>query len=1110
MPCIPNDDRESVINSAGGGDPIGAHTDQVSAHRDTITKVGDNITREGRDNEQATASINSIINDSASVGEDIPLSQHDNSNIRSASNIILDIAAADGELRQMEAWDAATALASNSVLSKSNFVHNLVSSTNAALVNSTSAIRHFLLHFAGQEGPQATNNQMVAHFDAIPANAAGYTAYYIKKYADPLIGIAKEIAKRHGTNEMEVLQDIGNYARAEHTPEANAYQLKRWAAEIEAERAKGDKANPSRIARLEKEIADLENNIDNPDPTDGEGGRLCATGTGYTNAEAENVQADLLSKYNMTADEMESYTQAIRNMYNEIQEQRAREGFLTQSDAELLPDEFQKFVPTRTESQMSNAALNDATIFNPGSLHARDGVRNAPVDDAFTAVMKFLRYASTEHSIDPFAKDLYALYLNHRENGIDSGLKIHNYRSLLAQKRNGVVSADRILNSETGGGIITRVPTVDAKTGETRLEPWLVTFDQGWTDTTLNTGLNGIQLNKAFNFHERSVAALSLPTTLTSFKAQTVTRFNPAFPVVNSIGDSFERLNGMAAQSYTLEDGRTISGWKLLPSYVAHFPTAMSTLFGVMRGTLDRNSPNGRLWDEYVRGGLLQEYTPGRDTNQSELSRALVPPGSTAYKELTTNPHLRALKGALDTASAGTLRKIVKLFDAWNSYFNNIASFNQYLTLRNHHVTMESARDNTLSMMNLRQAGSWTPVMRAFYPFVKPTMQGAAAMMRSVGLAPNAKGEFRPNARGIAMMLANAMAFSLISPLARESLGEDADGNNRYDSIPLGQLARFTPLALDRNTGEYFKLRHGFGFMQPMAVAVIGWDRLQRGLISPEDYGAELSASLARNVSPTDFPSFSMTQDPFKWFASVFTPDIIKPVTSVALNIGANGSTLTYGNAHDATPLALQGRKSTESWYHQKALDILKLTGMNIAPEQLKGFMESMFTGVTRIIPSMLTRDSMRAAGVDKTNAEILGPWAGSFLGLSIMHGTAANLNVRRGYDELNKLTREIQRLGVKTTSSTAYKSNDSAGRENWLRRQLEEAGMDSQRIDQYFILSRAARDVATLSRRLNNNVVSGNWFDEDNLDSLRAYFKDFGERRDVIFSEAIRKAGLR
>ena len=52
-------------------------------------------------------------------------------------------------------------------------------------------------------------------------------------------------------------------------------------------------------------------------------------------------------------------------------------------------------------------------------------------------------------------------------------------------------------------------------------------------------------------------------------------------------------------------------------------------------------------------------------------------------------------------------------------------------------------------MMNLYQRGTATPALQCLYPFIIPTMQGAANIMRTMGFVPDQRGVYRATRKGM-------------------------------------------------------------------------------------------------------------------------------------------------------------------------------------------------------------------------------------------------------------------------------------------------------------------------------------------------------------------------
>lgn len=1004
---------------------------------------------------------------------------------------------------EQAAWNAV----SGTTVGQSNTFLNAMMGMANKFVNARAKRDQWGLIFAGEEGLTAQNNRMVELSNLAESRIEGMLQTFTG-WMNEVQQLVKPYARRAGLSTQEAMQRVGDYANMEHAAERNAMLERRWRMQADEQEAAGNMAEANKLRRQADTLAMYKDTID---PVDAGGSRIMSGG--ITDAEARMYQQKILDMMNMTHEEMAPLTQGLRDVYSRIQQERIDNGMVAPDVLASFP-EFQNFVPYRTVVDNGSGLAADPTIYNPGHFHAIEGT-NANVQDAFTTINTFARRAALELGYQDLGRYMVALRDKHRADGIDSGLRVYDYGTVLNRRTSSdpVLSAwaNRVLNSNESGGIVVDVSRV-ADDGSVKWERKLVTFDPQWKDTTHGTNLTGMELANTFSSVSKKATGLgSIMTGATSWYGQMFTRFNPAFAPINMQRDNFERLFNLAGRAYERSDGSIVQGYRLMGSYIANIGQTMNTLAQALRGSLDRNTEMGRYWDEYVRNGLHQQYTRGMNEKRTTLADAIsdVEKRQGAYAPrlqdvIARDPKLKGFRQKLANINEDfMLGKALKALDGYNDFFNNVASFNHYVTLRRAGVETSKAAHGALTEMNLYQTGTLVPMLRAVFPFVKPTMQGAAAAARSLGLAPNAKGQFRSNKNGVIAFMGTLAAMSLLGDATRTLMGEDENGVSYFDMIPMAQLQRMLPISM--GGGDYVKFNYGFGYAPIAATLAIGYDRVKRGIMTPEDFNVEVASVVARNMSPADFPQFAATQDPFKWIGQFITPSVFKPVVEVMQNTNVFGGDI-YTKGSDKKSMAESGRAGTQPMFKQWASGIYGKTGFDIAPESVRHLTNSYSFGPVKWWLESVKQSELPATGIDKNVQQELGPfWTA--VGGSMVRGKVANVNRTMFMQEQRKLNERIKKENI-PISSTSYGS-DSAKREAYQRGVLEDAGWEDTDIEKYLAIERGSSALKQHAKEFRKHLEEDGILDADDTESLKSAYADYFAQQDEDYLEALIAAGL-
>ena len=539
-----------------------------------------------------------------------------------------------------------------------------------------------------------------------------------------------------------------------------------------------------------------------------------------------------------------------------------------------------------------------------------------------------------------------------------------------------------IISSSThGGGLNFIAPRLDStgkyvrdKAGNIIYDRRFIQFDVRYSDE--KSHITGAELNDAMTSVLRLDERLNFLAKATAMMGHSCTSLNIGFAPCNGARDFMERGVNMANRDYVDSYGQHVPGYKMLASYVSQLPKAFNAVIHQVIGRLDPNSEYGKYFKEFTDAGL--HYTYSRAIGKESTS--LINNIDNLNKFYADKKNAQTEKTIDRIASRfGEMREIVsKWIYAWNDVWNLTPSLAQYVAMRKRGIEPSQTANAVSEVMDQSQTGQYTNALRMFFPFTNPTLQGARAMLRTVGLAPGADGGFHMSYRGMATFVGLTAVGNMLYSFARESLGQDEDtGAYRIDSLPISDLCRYIPIPTN-DKGDYFKMPIGFGIAQLASSMAIAMDRMERGIASAEDVMPEFMAAIAKQMSPADAPSYNFSMSPATWLMQVLSPALLRPIEDVAVNRNYKGRPITYYSASEGayTSAADSGWATTAPVYKNLAKEILQTTGIDFAPEQLKALLRGYATGFLRFIPSYIDAEKNPANNPEKGMYNKLGPVA--------------------------------------------------------------------------------------------------------------------------------------
>lgn len=1117
------DDDDLYKNAASA---MGNHNDYTSkGGPDSFDPNAENARRNARAQREETINQTSTAGAaSGPTGE--RMTPGDQRTIRAEAKKIRDLLneADNYRQRRLDRWtDAMNMVTGLTVGNVNRWLHSIFQ-IGKWFQNQRNALNEWIYKYAQDPRYQHWAQPLAQMFDAMPNLIRAQQNDFANRQNN-LMRSLRPVATRLGVNTRWLSEVLGHYAVMKHIPEANAELLRAWRQELREGVAELNEImrNPGknissryakelgdRCTELQQQIQMLEGNLENPNKPKG------MVSAGYTNRQARDMLQLILDKTGVTVEEADAFAKALQNEFTYILEKRTQAGLVPKEQLAAFPN-FKDYVALISRNENLQGATNDAMRYDPGSYHRRQGTRETP-DSAMATLTYYANRAATEIGMQEFATHLYALKkqrmpsarerrLSGQPEGEDIGLRSAKYSTLMRWRSSGVRHlqeiADNVLDA---GGLVVDVPTLNRKTGKQEFERQYLWFDADWQGQGAMKNITGKMLNDAISSNYKiGSKAIELAGRATSWHGQLYTRFSLGFAPIGGMRDGMERLFHMVNRNYFADNGEKISNTAVIKDFVVNTKRAATFLGEAILRRPENMSPTARqFWEEYVSQGLYQKLTPGVHSDRMTVGEILDNKPK-KVSDLLNQPDTAFLDKWLETTGQYG-RDALNTIDKWNDWWQNIASFSQFMTLREHGMSASRARDAVLQEMNMQQRGTLTPYLRIISPFVVPTVQSAAALTRTLGLnAATPADIFKQGWRGWLGVMGGMLAYSVINDAAREKLGYDEDGNSRYDNMKVRDLTSWTPIGIN-DDGVFLKMPNGFGPARLAQTLVLCTDRVARGLMEPEDMAAEVIFTVAKDVIPATNPQFKFSEKPGEFIMQMLTPDVIKPFMEISSNTNYFGSAIA-NEPREGVARANQGRTSTDPFWHKTAKFFHQYGILDVPPEHYKHLAQSYGAGPIRalgaVFDAVLGNDTPTSANYDPDGYDGLNPWLRAF-GCTGWVGRTKDISRGMYYDLKREMNDKVQRAGVKLTQpDNRGKKEDAA---TFRRQQLYEAGFSQEEIDDYELVHTADE----LLRKQNtdfNNQYGNTWYNFEYPDQLREKFAEMDEIKSAIYARVVQEA---
>ena len=986
------------------------------------------------------------------------------------------------------------------------FWTNLKNRIYGAFVNDRAELIKFIAHYAADKDiPETYRYKLVQMFERIQPTARSFEAQF-KRRREDLLREFTPVFNRVGLSLEDGAYVLGIYAAARHAPERNAFLIGRWKALVKEAQQKNSSitSDGMPVGMYTRMIKLLEDNLENVEPVLANGAeeRLFKF-AGWTNAGARQKMDEILNKYGFTREEADAFSTRLTQEYDFILKERARNGTL---DKNLTLPNFMFYVPMVSQkgTNLGNyvSTGNDATPYNPGSYFAALG-RNDPPESAWVSLQFYSNKAATEIATRDFGFALYALkrHLDATIGREASGLASIKYSDLMRQIQSNTLMGEALHQMYNGGGFVALIPQPDGSLSREFL--WFRGANYSHNGTNFDIVKLNQALSSSFRFADPG-PIVGAAASATSFMGQLTTRYTPLFAPISGTRDFMERSFHMLNRTYNKEGGGHVGGLGLATDFMKNVGTAGSILLQGMRGKLDPNSEAGRIYQEFMDNGLAQKFaqrTQVRDNSLERIdARRNAEPGkATKAIEKRLGLDNRKIQAALNTMG-GAREDVVRVIDGWNDYFQNIASFDHFYTLRKNGVNVRDAASGALEMMNMSQRGRVTPWLQALAPFITPTVQSGTALARSLGLgANNAKDIWKSGKKGYGAMIAAFGAYSILMPLAKDSLGTDENGNSRYDSLSLDEVTRALPIGIG-NDGDYVRFPIGFGFPQLGAMLAVGIDRVNEGRMSLTDLMFDLSFTALKNFAPGNWAQFNFTDNPSQYIMSFLTPSPLRPIQEVSSNTNFFGNELYMTPRDPYQSKAELGRTSTPRMFHSQARWARDTLGIDQQPEVFEHVARGYALGPFKALIALAAQSDDIYKGSNRPNSLDSMMWPLAALGMTSWMGKQANATRSLFYEAQRHYANRIRMEGLKMAAPERSTPEEA---EQHRRDVLTNAGWDAADVEDYINIWKAEKTLRQQGADFNEQYKDA-WDRMDTSRELKEAFDRLGDDNVSVYAAVV------
>lgn len=373
------------------------------------------------------------------------------------------------------------------------------------------------------------------------------------------------------------------------------------------------------------------------------------------------------------------------------------------------------------------------------------------------------------------------------------------------------------------------------------------------------------------------------------------TRYNPIFPVMNKLRDSQSQI------SFVMADAPVENKFKAAQDTLAN-----NLKFSVQWGK--NESPEYTEWKEKFEklGGATMYADILHDDVMKNIEREFA---------VQVDNKLIANKLA---------NRLGKVIDGVNEHMEMSSRIAMFKALVDNGMTERDAALYTKNTMNFETKGKWGQQLGAIYTFAGPALFDARRMAQSLRTP-----------RGALVMAAQfGMMFGLYGAL-KSLAGDDEDGVNRLNKIPVNQSGRFLTFVSEDGTG--YKIPVGFGYSRIALTLAASLHRYIDGVDDIGHFAQNVAVDgLISNFSVIEPKDISIKKDAMGWAMQTFLPTITQPMYQVAANQNFQGGPIHKPDEWTGSKLRFeQAWPNTPELFRDAAKNIYDATGIDVYPETL-------------------------------------------------------------------------------------------------------------------------------------------------------------------------------
>lgn len=405
---------------------------------------------------------------------------------------------------------------------------------------------------------------------------------------------------------------------------------------------------------------------------------------------------------------------------------------------------------------------------------------------------------------------------------------------------------------------------------------------------------------------------------VTSFFGFMVTQATMMFGPINAFRDFGEKAYTMVSKYGDVDRAKFLSGALAQIGNMANAKAAWDFAFGK-----ENNSHAAKELREFAALGGLNTRT-GSINREADKIVSMIQKQSPGFKQ------------------AGDLKDAIgKYNEAWEIH----SALSTYRALKG---AMKGPVDEVafrmLDSMNFGQSGSASPVLRAFYLFFNPTVQGARNTYNT--LLKDIHKNTPDGARRRRVALTTLIGAMVLYAIAREFGGDDEDYGNRTDSLATATVSRNIPLWVG---DSYLRIPVPFGAPAVLWNMAVSSLRFASGAMDAPESIMHMLQGAAEHTVPFPISQVDFAENPAFWFFKTITPQYLGPILNIAAGKNDFGNDLVRGTmpGDKGKPEHMLGKRNTDQAWKDLAKTFSDAGVGDFRPEEVKEFLRLGLIGPT-------------------------------------------------------------------------------------------------------------------------------------------------------------------